>query len=162
MRLSHIENRIEQQLVLKELIDNAVDNLIKYGYRTLIPNRIRTRITALKESWEKFSLIHDAIGIAITKLNSDEKLLLQRHSYLRDNLFSKTYESYLEAIEKMNSLLESENDVSQQGSSTPSESQSSIIPAYFHHARLPRIELPKFNGSPSEWLSFKDLFSLSF
>lgn len=28
-----------------------------------------------------------------------------------------------------------------------------------HHTRLPRIDLPKFNGTASEWMSFKDLFS---
>lgn len=50
----------------------------------------------------------------------------------------------------MNSLREPENEIMQRPPSTPSESQSSNIPAYFHHARLPRIELPKFNGSPSD------------
>lgn len=158
MRLSHVKNRIEQQLALKEFIDNAVDNLVKVGYRNLTPNRVNTRMTALKENWEKFSIVNEAIALAITKLSPDEKLLLQ-HSYFVDNLFSKTYENYLEAIEKMSSLLEPESDVTQQAPSIPSESQSSTIPVYFHHARLPKIELPKFNGSPSDWLSFKDLFN---
>ncbi|KYN21888.1 hypothetical protein ALC57_05730 [Trachymyrmex cornetzi] len=35
---------------------------------------------------------------------------------------------------------------------------SSSLPTFFQHARLPRLDLPKFNGSPSDWLPFKDLF----
>ncbi|KYM94546.1 hypothetical protein ALC62_14824 [Cyphomyrmex costatus] len=33
-----------------------------------------------------------------------------------------------------------------------------LLPTFFHHARLPRLDLPKFNGTPSDWLPFKDLF----
>lgn len=45
-------------------------------------------------------------------------------------------------------------------SSTQSLSQISLnLPAFFQHARLPRIKIPKFNGSPADWLSFKDLFT---
>jgi len=29
----------------------------------------------------------------------------------------------------------------------------------FYPTRLPRIDLPKFNGTLSDWLSFKDLFT---
>lgn len=159
MRLNHIENRIEQQLVLKEVIDHAVDNLVRIGYQNLTPNRVHTRIAALKDNWKTFSIVNDAIGLAVTKLNPEERLLLQRHSYFSESLFSKTHESYLEAIKQMNSLLESGNDVPQQESVTPSASQSSTCPTYFHHARLPRFELPKFNGLLSDWLSFKDLFN---
>lgn len=95
----------------------------------------------------------------MTQLSNEEQLLLQCHAYFSESLFSTTYEICLEAIEQMNSLLESVNDVPQQGPATPTTSQSSTIPVFFHHARLLRIELPKFNGSPSDWLSFKDLFN---
>ncbi|XP_011877666.1 PREDICTED: uncharacterized protein LOC105567409, partial [Vollenhovia emeryi] len=33
------------------------------------------------------------------------------------------------------------------------------MPTFLHHARLPRLQIPKFNGSPADWLSFKDLFN---
>ncbi|XP_012235058.1 uncharacterized protein [Linepithema humile] len=32
------------------------------------------------------------------------------------------------------------------------------MPTCLQQARLPRIDLPKFNGTPADWLSFKDLF----
>lgn len=56
----------------------------------------------------------------------------------------------------MNSFLDHD---SESNNDTPSTSHTSSMPIYFHHARLPRIDIPKFNGTPSDWLSFKDLFS---
>lgn len=38
-------------------------------------------------------------------------------------------------------------------------SSATVATTCFHQARLPRIDLPKFNGNPSEWLSYKDLFN---
>jgi len=45
--------------------------------------------------------------------------------------------------------------------STNSASLSSLgLPFIFlYHARLPRIDLPKFNGTLADCLSFKDLFN---
>ncbi|KYQ49121.1 hypothetical protein ALC60_11735 [Trachymyrmex zeteki] len=59
----------------------------------------------------------------------------------------------------MTSFLEHDSESLNEVPSTQSSSQISNAPVFFHHARLPRIDIPKFNGSPSEWLSFKDLFS---
>lgn len=56
-------------------------------------------------------------------------------------------------------LLDSENQATIRPSSNHSVSQTSNISVFFHHARLPRIDIPNFNGSPADWLSFKDLFS---
>lgn len=81
---------------------------------------------------------------------------MQSHAYFSDNLFAATHESYLEAVEKMNSFLDHDSECTTDG---PASSQNSNIPVFFHHTRLPRIDVPKFNGSLSDWLSFKDLFS---
>lgn len=155
MRISHIENRLEQQLTLRNFIVNSVDNLKKNGFSSVTPQRVNARLSALRENWENFSLVHNTIGLALTKLNQEDKAQIQNHIYFSENLFSSTYDAYLEAIDKMNSFLdrdsESNNDI-------PSTSQNSVMPVYFH-ARLPRIDIPKFNGTPSDWLSFKDLFS---
>ncbi|KMQ84755.1 gag-pol polyprotein precursor, partial [Lasius niger] len=59
----------------------------------------------------------------------------------------------------MTSLLDSDNQVTTKAPSTHSDSQTTSVPVFFHHARLPRIDIPKFSGSPADWLSFKDLFS---
>ncbi|XP_018316899.1 uncharacterized protein, partial [Mycetomoellerius zeteki] len=159
MRPSHIEARLEQQLSLKDLISNSVENLVKIGQSNVRPQRARARLSALQEAWEKFSIIHEAIFLAMTKITPGEKVLLQQHSYFLEDSYSTTYECYLEAIERMSSFLEHDTESITDTPSTQSSSQILNAPVYFHHARLPRIDIPKFNGSPSEWLSFKDLFN---
>lgn len=43
---------------------------------------------------------------------------------------------------------------------TQNSSQAiSNIPVLFHHAGLFRIDIPKFNDTLPDWLSFKDLFN---
>jgi len=159
MRLNHIENRLQQQLTIKDLIVNSVDYLTKIGYSNVTTQRVHARLSALKESWEKFSLVHEAISLAMTKITVEEKLQLQQHPYFSEHLYSTTYELYLESVEKMMLFLDQNSENTNEIPSLQSSSQDSNIPVFFHHARLPRIDIPKFNGSPSEWLSFKDLFS---
>lgn len=159
MRLSHIEHRLEQQLTLKELIVHSFDNLVKVGQANVTPARLQARLSSLKDSWEKFSIIHDAISLSIKQITQEEQSQLLQHSYFSDNIFSATYESYLDSMEKMNSFFELDSESYNETPSVQTISQNSSAPLYFHHARLPRIDIPKFNGSPSDWLSFKDLFS---
>lgn len=159
MRLSHIESRIEQQFTIMDLISKAMDNLTRVGLSNITQHRVHARLTSLKENWERFSLVHGAIVLATNELDLEEKLQLQSHSYFSENLFSMTHECYLEALEKMSALLDSEPNSMQRVTSAQSISQTSSVPAYMQHARLPRIDIPKFNGTPADWLSFKDLFS---
>lgn len=91
-KLSHVESRVEQQLKIMNLVANSYDNLIKVGLLNINSQRIHTRITSLKESWEKFDLNHDAITLAIIELTPSDKRLLHSHSYFVDNLYSMTYE----------------------------------------------------------------------
>lgn len=66
---------------------------------------------------------------------------------------------YLEAVEKMSIILDSEQRTMHKTASSQSISQTSSFPTFYQHARLPRIDIPKFNGTPADWLSFKDLFT---
>ncbi|XP_072757717.1 uncharacterized protein [Anoplolepis gracilipes] len=111
MRIEHIVNRLEQQLTLKDFIVNAVDNLTKVGYSNITSQRVNARLRALKENWETFSVIHHAINVAITKTTLDEKSQLHCHAYFSENIYSTTYEAYLDAIEKMTALSENESEV---------------------------------------------------
>ncbi|KYQ48536.1 hypothetical protein ALC60_12422 [Trachymyrmex zeteki] len=96
MRLTHVEARLEQQVTLNNMIANSYDSLTKVGMHNLNSQRIKARLSALKNDWENFSIVHEALSIAINELNPEDKLLVQ--------------------------------------------------------------DLPKFNGTPVDWLSFKDLF----
>lgn len=91
-----------------DLIANTFDNLTKVGLSNITSHRINARLTSLKENWEKFSLVHEAIGLAMTELNSEERLQLKEYSYFSENLYSMTHECYLGAVEKMSILLDSE------------------------------------------------------
>lgn len=159
MRLTHIENRIEQQLTFMKIIANAFNNLIKVGHSQITPQRIRTRISDLRDYWEKFTIFHEAIIIAVSVLNSSDKINIQSRPYFVNNLFSETHECYLETLEKMNSLLDSDQPAITRTMSTETMSNSGSLPSFFHHTRLPRINIPKFDGSPTDWLFFKDLFT---
>ena len=69
MRLDHVKSRMKQQLTIMDLIANAVDNLTKVGLSNITSYRIHGRLNSLKENWEKFSVAHEAILLAMTKLD---------------------------------------------------------------------------------------------
>ncbi|XP_071581815.1 uncharacterized protein [Temnothorax nylanderi] len=177
MRLSHIENHLEQQLTLMGIISKTFDNLLTIGRSNIMPHMVHTRLENLRENWDQFSVKHQAIGLAVRGLSSEERLRVINHAYFLEGLFAQTHQSYLREIDKLNSFLTQEHLAPEQVSATPStfvqlpsrEPESMPLststqsrsnnPEYNHHARLPIIELPKFDGVQSNWLSFKDLFN---
>jgi len=160
MRLSHIENRIERQLSLSSLIFQAIESFNRIAPGEITTRLVNARVTALKENWDKFAIVHDAICISIGHLHTEDSEVIREHSYFSENVHSQTYERYLDSIDKMSAHLESEGLTIPRTSSTQSLSRpASHQISVSHHTRLPRIDLPKFNGKASEWMSFKDLFS---
>jgi len=159
MRRSHVEARLEQQITLSKVIASSYDELIKSGFSNITSTRIQSRIASLKEDWDKFSLINDAVGIAMKKLSVEDRTLVQQHSFLQENTFATTKEAYLNSLEKMMSLLDNGITTSDNSTSGQTTLQVSATVPYAYQSRLPRIDLPKFNGTPSEWLPFKDLFN---
>jgi len=59
----------------------------------------------------------------------------------------------------MTTLLDNEATTSENTNSGQMTLQVSATVPYAYQSRLPRIDLPKFDGIPSKWLSFKDLFN---
>jgi len=157
MRITHLEAHLEQQLTLNSFIANAYEDLIKVGLDRLNSQRIQSRLSTLKEEWDKFSIAHEAIGIAIRELTDKERTQIQNHIYFKENIFANTRERYLETLERISLLFDDGNHKEpttlQPILNTTSSTQS------FYPTRLPRIDLPKFNGTLSNWLSFKDLFT---
>jgi len=156
MRPAHVQARLEQQFALTAQIINAYDELIENNSVTF--PRIQTYISALQEDWEKFSVIHDAITISLNQLSPEDRLTVQQHTYFKIDAFTITRKSFLNTLERMKTLQNSTHNKSIESTS----SQSSLQPATFQiegrQPRLPRIDLPKFNGTLSDWLPFKDLF----
>ena len=159
MRVSHVENRIDAQTSHMEFIASAIDNLMSVGSPNVSKHRIETRKQALKEAWSKFNLNHEAIMLAMKQLRSHERHRLMERSYFKKNMFRTTHEGYLEALETMSSLLERIQQTETRSPSAQSGSLVSGLPSMFGYGpRLPYLNLPFFDGSPSEWLQFKDLF----
>jgi len=157
MRRSHVEARLEQQIALSKIIASSYDELTKPGFLNMTSTRIQSRIASLKEDWEKFSLVNDAICIAIRELSDEDQIRVQQHPFLRENTFTCTKEAFLNSLEKMTTLLENEATTSENSTSGQMALQVSATVPYAYQSRLPRIDLSKFDGSI--WLSFKDLFN---
>lgn len=138
MRLSHIESRLEQQVAAIEVIMNAYDNVKGVGLSNITTQRVHTRISALKEDWEKFSLTNDAINVAISALSYEDRLTIKDHSYFTEKVFSKTHEEYLEALKKMTSLLDTNSTEMARFSSSPFRKILQIL--------LPFITIHGFRG----------------
>ncbi|XP_012524163.1 uncharacterized protein LOC105829678 [Monomorium pharaonis] len=163
MRLSHVEARIEKQLELMNIISTTYDNLIRVDSHTLTSHRVTTRLDAMKEEWHKFSTVHEALGLAIRELSPEDKLKVTNHSYFKDNLYIVTRESYLSALEKIHAMLDvghgNDNEmISVLPTHSTSHSTPTVFPSCSHQVRLPRVDLPRFTGNYSDWLSFRELF----
>lgn len=159
MRLSHIEARIEQQLELRNIISNAYVNLLKVDSPPPSSQGITATLNILNEEWQKFSIIHDALSLALRDLTTEDRLKITSHPYFQDNLYTITHENYLSNVVQMTSLLDNDHGNSNEVISVQSTNTiPAAIPSCLHQTRLPRINLPKFTGNSSDWLSFKDLF----
>lgn len=158
MRVNHVRNYIDEQSLSMGLITSAVSKLTRVGSLNVSSNRIETRRTALEEAWSNFSLKHNAILIAMRKLESRDKRTILKLPYFQENFFEETQEGYLEAVELMKSMM----DRIRKDTRSPSinaGSQASSFPSSFNSGpRLPQLNLPTFDGSHSEWMQFKDLF----
>ncbi|XP_018360741.1 PREDICTED: uncharacterized protein LOC108759682 [Trachymyrmex cornetzi] len=159
MRLSHVEARIEQQLALAELIAGAYDCLISVGLNNVNFQRIRTRLAAMREDWERFSIVHEAIMNAIKEMLPEDRLVARSQLYFTNNMFASTRELYLENVERFNLLIDADRGTSFDSSSVRLDANAHFGKPCYHQTRLPRIELPKFNGTSADWLPFKDLFN---
>ena len=96
------------------------------------------------------------------ELCTNDKLNIHNHSYFTNNLFAITHEHYVKLVEKLNALcvlLEQDRKAFQTSINSSASLSSSGLLVFLYHARLPRIDLPKFNGILADWLSFKDLFN---
>ncbi|XP_018372882.1 PREDICTED: uncharacterized protein LOC108767469 [Trachymyrmex cornetzi] len=94
----------------------------------------------------------------MSALNSEDRLLAQGHSYFTNNVFETTRELYFETNERTRLLLETDQGTSHGSSLSREDTPIQVNYPVYHATRLPRIDLPKFNGTLSDWLSFKDLF----
>jgi len=148
-----VEARLEQQIALSRIIESSYDELIKPGFLNVTSTRIQSRIASLKEDWEKFSVVNDAICIAIKEFSVEDQIQVQQHPFLQDNIFANTKKAFLNFLEKMTTLLDNEATTSENTTSGQMALQVLATVPYAYHSRLPRIDLPKFDGTLSGYRS---------
>ncbi|XP_071653461.1 uncharacterized protein [Temnothorax longispinosus] len=163
---------IDQQLKARDFITNAYDNFIAIGSSDITNQRVDRYLSSLTDLWTKFSNDHDAILMAIAVLPDEERsLILKTHSYFKKQIYLDTETCYLEASKKIKSSLsveptvETRADLSIAQPAVASSSLNQSLPYEFptahdtHYSKLPLIEIPTFDGDPSKWLNFRDLFA---
>ncbi|XP_024889750.1 uncharacterized protein LOC112466093, partial [Temnothorax curvispinosus] len=158
MRIEHIISKIEQLLALSKSITDSYNNLVRIGLTNITNQRIHNRLSDLKDDWNQFSLIHDAISISIPELLIEEQVEVHNHSHFDENVYNATKEGYLEALGKFIFLLDLEQTSVNGSSSSQTISLPSTSTNFFPHTKLPQIVIPPFNGEPEKWLPFKGLF----
>lgn len=155
MRVSHIKNHIDEQMEFIKTINESINNLTRVGEENVTLQRVEARKIALHDTWNKFSNNHDAIKIAIRRLSDQKKRQVSNLPYFKDDLYRAAYDTYLEALEKMNTLYDQRKQAEIRA---PSVNTTELSVHHFG-PRLPKLDLPKFNGVLSEWLQFKDMFT---
>lgn len=93
----------------------------------------------------------------VAELDEAMRIQVKNHPYFNTNIFTNTREAFLESFEKMTALLDDVQNGSCSGES--SRDISSTQPFTPVHHRLPPLELHRFNGDHTEWLTFRDMFS---
>ncbi|XP_067216965.1 uncharacterized protein [Linepithema humile] len=143
-----LEALLDRQYELFGLIARACENLQKLGPSKTTRGAVQSRLAILKSNWEKFQAQHENLY----KLKSPE---LKKLDYIVDHIYEQCEEKFAEAQGTMLTILDSFEPPAQQNTAETSMNSSSAS----HSRRLPRIDLPKFNGDYSQWNHFRDLFA---
>ncbi|XP_034951554.1 uncharacterized protein [Chelonus insularis] len=154
MRAEHVERRLDQQLSYAERIENAYEHLMSVGRGDVSRHRIESRLQALREEWGNFNVNNDAILMCIRKVEFPQRTVLEQHTYFINKVYNKTYQTYLDNVERMSNLLETTCETA----STSSASQPTSVITHIN-SRLPRIDIRKYDGTFNNWLPFRDLFT---
>ncbi|XP_046592949.1 uncharacterized protein LOC124293942 [Neodiprion lecontei] len=152
-----IEEHIERQNDYIWRISRAVENLRKLGEAKITYGQVKSRLDALNSSWNKFQENHEKISEIKFAAKGDQLDAIKRLSYFAKDHYGLCEEHFLSGEGVMLDLLESLKPApaaTAQAAAAPQDA-----PAGGSSKRLPRIELPTFAGSYSEWKPFHDLFS---
>lgn len=141
-----MEAEMNVQLDLFERISKAQINFSKSPKDRITITYLETRLESLEKLWDQFSSVHMSLVEGLTHA------ALAKTVYGTKGIYDKTDEIYMDykcEIKTALSRLRSTNSSNQ----TLAEAKSS------EQIRLPKISIPLFSGSYSQWISFRDLFT---
>ncbi|XP_011859229.1 PREDICTED: uncharacterized protein LOC105556738 [Vollenhovia emeryi] len=139
---------VEKQNQLITSMSKATTNFKKLGQARMTHATTMSRIERVKELFREIRLLD-----AKLRFLSDAKSLLE-HPYFKDNLFERCEEIKDATIDYMTEVAA---QTSQNASLDTSQASTDHIVTR-PISRLPRIDLPKFDGSFERWETFRDRF----
>ncbi|XP_076298333.1 uncharacterized protein LOC143217679 [Lasioglossum baleicum] len=155
------EYLLEQQQTLFGHISRSIENVRKVGAEKITRQRAQGRLEALRKNWEKFEANNDKICAARATLNAETREKVNKLAYFSEEVFLTCEENFLDAQEAIQILVDDLTD-NESSLKTKDQDDEDQPGTKNKKARLPKIDLPKFNGNYSEWGEFHDLFKSMF
>ena len=150
---------ILEQISLINRINNAC-NVFDKEKENMDVSSCKVRKTALESIWVKFESNHYSLFNHV-----DYPDLVKTQPYFKDNIFDSIEQTYLTLLGQVQSFIDSHPPPPAHVvlDSTIENSGSLHLRQPFTEdtERLPRINLPEFNGDYKNWESFRDIFTTS-
>ena len=115
----------------------------------------KARFETLKEVWSKFEANNDALYSCETYNEVKDQ------PYSKDNYFEKVELQYLDILGKFRLHIDTHSTAPNHTVHDRSHHNVSTHYVEEDFARLPRMELPEFDGTFQNWESFRDIFTSS-
>ncbi|KOB61913.1 Uncharacterized protein OBRU01_25166, partial [Operophtera brumata] len=134
---------IKAQMGFKCMIEKSYENFRKSPKDRLgKESYLTTRLESVEEKWKVFVDTH-------TRLLSVEEVY--EHKYMKDNTFETVEELYIDYKSELKEALSLVIV-------TEKRSHSQTVSKADTNVTLPKISIPTFSGSYTEWTTFKDLY----
>lgn len=122
------------------------------GKANLTPAKIRTRIASLKENWTQFRNGHASLLSTIPATEQATLNYFQSDSFeSTEDVYQTTWEYMTECLEQLEPVVSHEHSFN--------ASHANLDASSLSQSHMPKIHLPPFDGSFSDWESFRDRFS---
>lgn len=140
------------QMILKRSIERTLDNFKKLGKANFTAAKIRSRLSTLKENWSQFRSGH---AILLSTTQARDRMSME---YFKEEFFEGTEDIFVTTLDYLTECLEEiEPCVSPNASFNQSVARSDKNGISSSH--MPKIQLLPFDGSYSDWETFRDRFT---
>lgn len=143
-----MEQIINFQEELYSRIIKSKTNFKKSPKERITEEYVEGRLELLEGLWAEFSSGHKKLMMSSSKG-------LQDIPYVKDDMFDKCQEVFLEYKSELKSVLTKLNKISVQPLRDINYSNNSTS----NNVKLPKIVIPTFSGKYSEWNTFRDLYT---